>query len=97
VATNEVKAARSERLVAEQQVTEGQVLAPASGRVLKVPVTEGSVVMPGESVATIAANQYVLRFDQLAKGAPGTASAVRVGASLAGVTGTGDAPIASCN
>ena len=63
VATNEVKAARSERLVAEQQVTEGQVLAPASGRVLKVPVTEGSVVMPGESVATIAANQYVLRLE----------------------------------
>lgn len=63
VAANDVKAVRSERLVAEQQVTEGQVLAPASGRVLKVPVTEGSVVMPGESVATIAANQYLLRLE----------------------------------
>lgn len=63
VATNDAKAVRSERLVAEQQVTEGQVLAPAAGRVLKVPVTEGSVVMPGESVATIAANQYVLRLE----------------------------------
>lgn len=63
VATNDVKVARSERLVAEQQVAEGQVLSPASGRVLKVPVTEGSVVMPGESIATIAANQYVLRLE----------------------------------
>lgn len=63
VATNDLKAVRSERLVAEQQVEEGQVLAPASGRVLKVPFTEGSVVMAGESVATIAANQYVLRLE----------------------------------
>lgn len=63
VATNDLKAARSERLVAEQQIEEGQVLAPASGRILKVPFTVGSVVMAGESVATIAANQYVLRLE----------------------------------
>ena len=63
VATNEVKSLRAERLVAEQQVTEGQVLAPAAGRIIKVPVTTGSVVMAGESVATIAANQYLLRLE----------------------------------
>lgn len=63
VATNELKAARAERQVAEQQVSEGQVLAPAAGRVLKVPVTEGSVMMVGESVATIAANRYLLRLE----------------------------------
>ncbi|HRK17417.1 MAG TPA: efflux RND transporter periplasmic adaptor subunit [Hyphomicrobiaceae bacterium] len=63
VATNELKSARAERLVAEQQVEEGQVLAPAAGRVLKVPVTEGSVVMAGESIATIAANAYLLRLE----------------------------------
>ena len=28
---------------------------------LKVPVTEGSVVMPGETIVTIAANNYILR------------------------------------
>ena len=39
------------------------MLAPASGRVLRVPVTEGSVIMPGESLATIAANRYVLRLE----------------------------------
>ena len=63
VATNELKSARAERQVAEEQVSEGQVLAPAAGRVLKVPVTTGSVVMTGESVATIAANQYLLRLE----------------------------------
>ncbi len=63
VATNELKSTRAERLVAEEQILEGQVLSPAAGRVLKVPVTEGSVVMPGESLATIAANQYLLRLE----------------------------------
>lgn len=63
VATNELKAARSERLIVEEQVSEGQVLAPAHGRVLKVPVTVGSVVLLGESVATIAANEYLLRLE----------------------------------
>ena len=63
IATNEIKSARAERQVAEQQIAEGEVLAPAKGRVLKVPVTEGSVMMAGESVATIAANQYLLRLE----------------------------------
>jgi len=63
VATNELAAARAERQVVEEQGSEGQVLAPAAGRVLRVPVTEGSVVMAGESVATIAANAYLLRLE----------------------------------
>jgi len=63
VAENELKAARAERQVAEEQSAEGQVLAPAAGRVLRVPVTEGSVVLAGESVATIAANAYLLRLE----------------------------------
>jgi RND family efflux transporter MFP subunit len=63
VATNELAAARAERQVIEEQASEGQVLAPAAGRVLRVPVTEGSVVMAGESVATIAANEYLVRLE----------------------------------
>lgn len=63
VAENELKATEAERSVVETQVDEGKVLAPAKGRVLRVPVTEGSVVMAGESIATIAANQYVLRLE----------------------------------
>ncbi len=39
---------------------QGRVLAPVSGRVLQTPVTAGSVVAPGEIIATIGAN-YVLR------------------------------------
>lgn len=63
LAVNDLKAARAERSVVETQIEEGQVLAPTSGRVLKVPVTEGSVVLAGESVATIAANEYLLRLE----------------------------------
>ena len=63
VAVNDLKAAQAERSVVETQIEEGKVLAPAAGRVLKVPVTEGSVVMAGESIATIAANEYLLRLE----------------------------------
>jgi RND family efflux transporter MFP subunit len=63
VATNDLKAAQAERAVVETQIDEGKVLAPAAGRVLRVPVTEGSVVMAGESIATIAANDYLLRLE----------------------------------
>jgi RND family efflux transporter MFP subunit len=61
VAVNELKSARADRSVIETESQEGEVLAPTSGRVLKVPVTEGSVVLAGETIATIAANEYLLR------------------------------------
>jgi RND family efflux transporter MFP subunit len=63
VATNDLAAARSERAVIERQAEEGQVLAPGPGRILRVPVTEGSVVLAGESIATIAASDYLLRLE----------------------------------
>ncbi len=63
VALNELKSARAERSVIETESQEGEVLAPTSGRVLKVPVTMGSVVLAGESIATIAANEYLLRLE----------------------------------
>lgn len=63
VVTNQLKSAEADRDVVTRQVQEGEVLAPASGRVLLVPVTVGSVIMPGESLATIAANDYVLRLE----------------------------------
>ncbi len=63
VAANELKAANAERLVLNKQIEEGGVLAPSSGRVIVVPVTEGSVVMSGETIATIAANGYLLRLE----------------------------------
>ena len=47
--------------VTRQSQTEGQVLAPAAGRILDVPVGKGAVVMPGEAIATLAAGQSFLR------------------------------------
>ena len=61
IASNALKARTAERSVIQQQVTEGSVLAPATGRILKVPVTAGSVILPGETVATVAEENYVLR------------------------------------
>lgn len=61
VLTNQRAAAVAERSVLEQQRTEGEVIAPAPGRVLSVPVTKGSVVMPGETIAQIAGGGYFLR------------------------------------
>lgn len=61
VVTSELAAQRAERAVVAQQLAEGAVLAPASGRVLRVEVVEGSVVLPGEPVAVIATERYVLR------------------------------------
>ncbi len=61
VASNALKARTAERSVIQQQVTEGNVLAPTSGRVLKVPVTTGTVILPGETVATVAERNFILR------------------------------------
>jgi RND family efflux transporter MFP subunit len=61
VASNALKARTAERSVIQQQVTEGKVLAPASGRVLRVPVTTGTVILPGETVATVAEQNFILR------------------------------------
>lgn len=61
VLVSQVNAAGAERAVLVQQGAEGEVLAPAPGRILSVPVTRGSVVMPGETVARIAGGGYFLR------------------------------------
>jgi len=61
VAERNLQALRTDRQVIEQQSTEGAVLAPGAGRVLKVPVSEGSVVLPGETIAALAADNYILR------------------------------------
>ena len=61
VLNNQLTAAKAKRAVLVQQTAEGAVLAPAPGRVLAVPVTRGSVVMPGETIARIAGGGYFLR------------------------------------
>ena len=61
VATNAHRARIAERSVIQQQLTEGNVLAPTAGRVLKVPVTKGTVILPGEAVASVAEQNFILR------------------------------------
>lgn len=61
VATRGLAAARAERSVIKEQRAEGDIAAPAAGRVTKVHLTKGTVVLAGETVATIAAKGYVLR------------------------------------
>jgi RND family efflux transporter MFP subunit len=61
VADNALRAREAERAVLEQQLSEGNVMAPTAGRVLRVPLTAGAVILPGEPVATIAEGGYVLR------------------------------------
>jgi membrane fusion protein, multidrug efflux system len=61
VAAKQLVAMQAERRVILEQRSEGRVLAPADGRILRVPVTVGSVILPGETVAIVAAETYVLR------------------------------------
>ena len=61
VATATLKARTADRDVARQQLVEGRVLAPVAGRVLAVPVTNGTVVVGGDVVASIAESNYILR------------------------------------
>ncbi|MGZ5804188.1 MAG: efflux RND transporter periplasmic adaptor subunit [Xanthobacteraceae bacterium] len=61
VAQNAYRSRVAERSVVQQQLSEGQILAPTDGRVLRVPVTVGAVLLAGEPVATIAEGNFVLR------------------------------------
>lgn len=61
VAERVLSALNADRDVIVQQMNEGAVLAPGKGRVITVPVVEGQVVMPGETIATVAVDGYILR------------------------------------
>jgi RND family efflux transporter MFP subunit len=61
VAQNNFRAKTAERGVVQQQQTEGQVLAPQDGRVLKRLVTVGSVMLPGDPLVTVAQQDFKLR------------------------------------
>lgn len=61
VLKNNIASTEAQRQVVVQQQDEGKVLAPISGKVLSVPVTKGSVIMPGEAVATVAGGGFFLR------------------------------------
>jgi membrane fusion protein, multidrug efflux system len=61
VANRNLAALQGDRQVIVEQAAEGAVLAPGAGRVLTVPVSTGRVVLPGETIATLAEDKYILR------------------------------------
>lgn len=61
VLQNQIEATRAQKRVIEEQAAEGAVLAPIAGKVIDVPVTRGSVVMPGEVIARIGGGGFFLR------------------------------------
>lgn len=56
-----IDSAVAEREVLVQREEEGAVLAPIAGTVLDVPVTSGSVVLPGDVIAEIGGGGFFLR------------------------------------
>jgi len=63
VVVKNLKAMDSERDLILQREREGAVLSPTNGRVLQVNVARGVVVMPGEAIANIADETYILRIE----------------------------------
>jgi len=61
VGTANLRAAVAQRAVAQQNSNEGQVMAPVSGRVITVPLTQDSVVLAGDTVATVGEQPFLLR------------------------------------
>ena len=61
VLASQIDAQKAQKLVIEQQIAEGTVIAPVAGRVLEVPITSGGVVLPGEPVAILAGGGLFLR------------------------------------
>ena len=61
VLQNQITATEAQRSVVIQQRSEGEVDAPADGKVLTVPMTRGAVIMAGEPVATIGGGGLFLR------------------------------------
>ena len=61
VLENQIDATRAQKSVVEQQAAEGAVLSPLGGKVLNVPITSGTVIMPGEVVAQIGGGGFFLR------------------------------------
>ncbi len=61
VVTADIAALKLDQAVVRESQSQGDVLAPTRGRVLSVEVTQGAVVMPGEAIADIAVDSYILR------------------------------------
>ena len=63
VAAAGLKARQAERAALTEQIAQGNVLAPAAGRVLTLPTAVGTVMMPGEVAATLARQDMIVRLE----------------------------------
>lgn len=77
-ARGQLEAVEAQRAASAEVGAQGAILSPAAGRVLRADVPVGSVVMPGQSIATVTAGPLVVRV-QLPDGQAG---ALRVGAPV---------------
>lgn len=59
----QLKAARARAGAAQALTNQGQVTAPAAGKVTRIPAPQGAVVMPGEVVVAITTGARVLRIE----------------------------------
>ena len=89
VAAAGVRAREAERAELAEQIAQGDVLAPASGRVMTVPAAVGSVMMGGEVVATIARQDLVVRLQVPERNAHSLAVGDRLRIDGNGVPGQG--------
>lgn len=90
VVRNQIAATQAQRSVLTEQLSEGDVLAPGDGRVLKVPITKSAVVMPGEVVANIGGGGFFLRLaiPERHAGALKQGAAIRITAGGSALSGT---------
>jgi len=90
VVRNQIAATEAQRSVLVEQASEGDVLAPGGGRILKVPVTRDAVVLPGEVVANIGGGGFFLRLAIPERHAASLkqGSAIRIMAAGAALSGT---------
>lgn len=86
VTRSQIAATQAQRSVVTQQQAEGEVLAPAAGKVLTVPATKGGVLMAGEVVATIGGGGFFLRLAVPER----HAASLRQGAAIRIATGKGE-------
>jgi RND family efflux transporter MFP subunit len=62
-AEGQLKAAQAQRAASAETSAQGAILAPSDGQVLRADTPPGSVVAPGQSVATITSGPLVIRIE----------------------------------
>lgn len=84
----QLRAARAQAGAAGAVAAQGRVHAPADGRVTRLPIPQGAVVMPGDIVVAISTGARVLRIEL----PEGEASALREGQDIR-IVSDGDAEV----